>query len=257
MLVTSKILPRLSRILLFWGILPQLGGFFQGNLAREEIQQLQKDIAKSYEGKAIAGRIIGGAAIAFAGAAILSMVVQYSTNQKVDIKPVIQSGGQAAAYGGAGALADGVLYKIGVEMGKTVQEAKAFAQQGVTAGFCILAVAADAINEFKSYRDGEIKLNDAIAGSSIKAALDLLPMITAPLGLLGIPICVGAQIGGRWIISKIRAEEEKLKAEIELEFEKTRKIDERINNLINMSDETDKIFESLGLNYKPQLRLVK
>ena len=47
-------------------------------LTRDEIQQLQIDIAKSYEEMAIVGRVLGRVTIAFfAEAAYLSMVVSY------------------------------------------------------------------------------------------------------------------------------------------------------------------------------------
>lgn len=219
-------------------------------VARKQVKQLQADIAKAYKGKAIAGRVAGNAALAFAAAAVLSLVVQYATNKRVDIKPVLMSGGQAAVYGGAGVLADAGLYQIAVKMGRTAQEAKAFAQQGVTIGFCVLAAASDAISEFKSYKTGEITALDAVAGGSFKAALDLLPIITAPLGLLGIPICVGAQIGGRLLISKIRAADEVI-------FEKIQAMNRRIDHLEDLSDENDRLFKSLGLTVEPTLRIIK
>lgn len=226
-------------------------------LSRKELHQLQIDIAKSYEGKAFTGRVASGAAIAFASAAILSMIVQYSTNQKIDIKPVIQSGGQAAVYGGTGVLADGVLYRIGTEMGKSVQEAKSFAQQGVTAGFCLFAVAADAVSEIYAYKNGELTLLNSVSGSAIKIAIDILPILTAPLGLLGIPICLGAQISGRWIISRIRAGEAKLKTEIQEVLEYSKSLDLRISAVIELSNETDIIFNDLGLSYKTKLKSIK
>lgn len=240
-------------------LLKNINGYKEDELdpvTQHKIQQLQNDIANAYKGRAVAGRMAGNAAIAFAAAAILSIVIQYSTNKRVDIQPVLQSGGQAAAYGGTGALADAALYKIGTHMGKTAQQAKAFAQQGVTVGFCLVAAAADTISEFKSYKEGDIALADAAMGSSFKIALDILPIITAPLGVFGVPICIGAQIGGRWGISKLRAADKRLDAEIEAELQKSRLMDERIVRLENMYDEADSLFDGLGLTCKPQLRIV-
>jgi hypothetical protein len=89
-------------------------------------------------------------------------------------------------------------------MGMTPEAAKGFAQQGVAIGFCVIAIGTDLFAEARAANRGEVTVAGAVGGMAAKTALDLLPLVMAPLGLAGLPILVGTQIGGRWLIAKAR-----------------------------------------------------
>ena len=179
--------------------------------ARRQLKQLRKDIARAYQWKGVASRMAGGAATAAASAAIVTLVVQAASDGEVDVAAVGEAAGEAALFGGGGALADAGLYQVGTRyLDLTPEAAKAFAQNGVAAGFCLLAVGTDLFDEVAAARAGEISFDDAVAGSSAKAALDLLPFVFAPLGIAGVPLLVGAQLAGRWVIARAREADQKI-----------------------------------------------
>jgi hypothetical protein len=170
-------------------------------VSRRELEQLRDDIARAYRARGVVGRIGGGAAIAAAAAALLSLAVQLATEGKVDVKIVGKSAGAGALYGASAAAADAALYRVGTNALEMAPEAaRAFASQGVATGFCVLAVGSDVVAEVRAARRGDRTVASAMAGSAAKAALDLLPLLMAPLGLAGLPVLVGAQVGGRWLI---------------------------------------------------------
>lgn len=174
-------------------------------IARQELQQLRDDITAAYRARGVIGRIGGGAAIAAASAAVVSLVVQLVTEGKVDAKAVGKSAGTGALFGAGGAAADAGLYHVGTKVLEMAPEAaKEFAKQGVAVGFCVLAIGTDLVSEIRAARRGDVSVTGAVGGTAAKTALDLLPLVMAPLGLAGLPILVGAQVGGRWLIGKAR-----------------------------------------------------
>ncbi|MBK8997363.1 MAG: hypothetical protein IPM35_16665 [Myxococcales bacterium] len=174
-------------------------------IARQELQQLRDDIIAAYRARGVIGRIGGGAAIAAASAAVVSLVVQLATEGKVDAKTLGKSAGTGALFGAGGAAADAGLYHLGTKVLEMAPEAaKEFAKQGVAVGFCMLAIGTDLVSEINAARRGDVSVTGAVGGTAAKTALDLLPLVMAPLGLAGLPILVGAQVGGRWLIGKAR-----------------------------------------------------
>lgn len=174
-------------------------------ITREELKQLRDDIAAAYRARNVVGRIAGGAAIAAATAAIVSLIVQFATEGKVDAKLVGKSAVTGALFGAGGAAADATLYHLGTNsLDMAPEVAKEFAKQGVSIGFCMLAIVTDLVSEVSSAHSGEVTTSGAIAGTAVKTALDLLPLVIASLGLVGLPVLVGTQVGGRWLINKAR-----------------------------------------------------
>ena len=212
-------------------------------VARKQQEQLHDDIAHAYEGRGIAGRVAGGMAIAAATAAIVSLVVQYKTIGQVDFVDMSYTSGKAAGLGGAGALADAGLYHLAKRAGMAIPKAKAFAQEGVASGFCLLAVGADAFAEIRSARNGDATAADAAVGVSFKAVLDILPLVMAPLGLSAIPFLLAGQIGGRWALAKVRDMDRKIELEIVQSRNLVDEMDRRIAAITEQSDESDRIFE--------------
>ena len=179
-------------------------------VAREQRRQLRADIAPAYQPGKVATRMVGGVATAAATAAVLTLVLQLATEGKIELSAVGDSAKTGALYGGGSVLADAGIYHVATLLGKTPEVAKSYAQTGVAAGFCLFAVVVDVQSEIKSVRDGEVTTANAVAGTAAKAALNMLPIVVAPLGIAGIPIVVGAQVGGRWIINRIREADRKL-----------------------------------------------
>lgn len=174
-------------------------------IAREELRQLRDDIASAYRMRGVVGRVGSGAAIAAASAAVVSLVVQLATEGEVDAKTVGKAAGIGALFGAGGAAADAGLYHLGAKtLEMTPEVAKEFAKQGVAIGFCMIAVGTDLSAEIRAARQGDLSVADALGGAAAKTALDLLPLVMAPLGLAGLPILIGAQVGGRWLIAKAR-----------------------------------------------------
>ena len=179
-------------------------------VAREQLRQLRDDIARAYQPGKVATRLVGGVATAAATAALLTLVLQLATEGKVDLATVGESAKKGGVFGAGSVLADAGIYHAATRLGVTPEVAKSYAQNGVAAGFCLIAVGVDVLDEFKSVRDGEVTTANAVAGTAAKAALNMLPFVVAPLGIAGIPIVVGAQVGGRWIINRIREADRKL-----------------------------------------------
>ena len=218
-------------------------------VSREQLRLLRDDIAQAYRPKGVAVRAASGAAVAAATAAIVTLVVQYASEGKVDVASVGTATGKAAAYGAGAAVVDAGIYHAATHAGMAPEAAKVLAQQSVAVGFCALANGADVFAEFKMARAGDISKASAAAGVAAKSALDVLPLVLAPLGLVGIPILVGAQIGGRWAIAKVRDAERKLGAAIEDDFLhaatlafRLDRMDDVIANTKNECDDTDRLF---------------
>lgn len=233
-------------------------------VARRQLQQLRDDIARAYQPKGIATRVAGGAAVAAATAAILTLVVQAASGGDVDVATVGDAAGKGAAFGAGGALADAGIYHAATKLGMAPEAAKSLAQQGVAAGFCLLAVGADVFAEVKAARAGEVSTASAVAGSSAKAALDLLPFVLAPLGLAGVPVLIGAQLGGRWVIGKLRAADRRIELAIEEDLVAVASLHARMDNMkmvaLEVEDEcrdTDAVFAAVMGDDTPQLQLVQ
>lgn len=169
-----------------------------------QLDTLRNDIARKYQPKGVAGRAAGAAAMAAATAAVVTLVVQAASEGKIDLVTISEAAGKAAVWGAGGTAADAILYRGANAVGLAPEAAKSFAETGVAAAFCLIAVSADVSEEARAARAGEISTADAVGGSAMKAALDILPLALAPLGLPAIPILIGGQLGGRWVIQRVR-----------------------------------------------------
>ena len=226
-------------------------------VARRRIEQLRQDIARAYQWKGVATRMAGAAAVAAAGAAIVALVVQATSDGEVDVGAVGEAAGKAALFGAGGALADAGLYQVGTHyLELTPEAAKVFAQNGVAAGFCLLAVGTDLFDEVTAARAGETSFADAVAGSSAKAALDLLPFVLAPLGIAGVPVLVGAQLAGRWVIARAREADRKIRLAEEGNLCRIADLHARLDRLESRSErvaiecaDTDRIFAAAMPGY--------
>lgn len=218
-----------------------------------QIEGLRKDIARACQWEGVAARMAGGAAVAAAGAAVVALVVQAASDGEVDIKAVGEAAGKAAWFGAGGTLGDAGLYHVGTRyFDMTPEAAKAFAQNGVAAGFCLLAVGTDLFSEVNAARTGERSVADAVAGSSVKAALDILPVVFAPLGFAGVPVLIGAQLAGRWVITKVREADRNIESAIEEDLFQVARLHAKLDQpdagfeqaRIDCED-TDRLFESV------------
>lgn len=235
-------------------------------VARQELHQLRDDIAAAYRPRGVIGRIGGGAAVAAASAALVSLVVQLATEGKVDAKIVGKATGTGAIFGAGGAAADAGLYHLGTKFFDMAPEAaKECAKQGVAVGFCVLAVGTDLVSEIRATRRGEVTVAGAVGGTAAKTALDLLPLVMAPLGLAGLPLLVGAQVGGRWLIGKAREADRVLEQAIAADVALAESITQRMTAFTQMVEDvradcadTDLLFsEVMGRALPPaHLRLV-
>lgn len=238
-------------------------------VARQELQHLRDDIAAAYRARGVIGRIGGGAAIAAASAAVVSLAVQLVTQGKVDAKIVGKAAGTGAIFGAGGAAADAGLYHLGTKVLELAPEvAKEFAKQGVSIGFCVIAVGTDLLSEIRAARRGEVTMAGAIGGTTAKTALDLLPLVMAPLGLVGLPVLVGAQVGGRWLIGKAREADRVLEQAIAADMALADNLSQRMSEFSQVVDDvaadcasTDVLFnEVMGSALPvehPTLRLMK
>jgi hypothetical protein len=209
-------------------------------IARKQLEQLRNDIAKAYRARGMAGRIGGAAGIAAASAAVVSILVQLVTDGKVDVRAVGASAGTGAAFGAVGAGADAGLYHIATRaLDMTPEAAKGFAQQGVAVGFCVVAIGADLIAEVRAASRGDVSTTGAVGGIAAKIALDLLPLALAPLGLVGLPVLVGAQIGGRWVIAKARDADRALRLAIAEDIVFADNLERRADKFSRFVDETN------------------
>lgn len=174
-------------------------------VARNELKLLRNDIAAAYGARSVSVRVGGGAVASAASAALVSLVVQLVTDGEIDARSVGKSAGVAAIIGAVGVAADAGLYHVGrrgLEM--TPEVAKEFAKQKVAIGSCVISVGTDVASEIRAARRGDVSMVGATGGAAAKTALDLLPLVMAPLGLIGIPVLAGAQIGGRLLVEKGR-----------------------------------------------------
>lgn len=199
-------------------------------VARQKLQQLRNDITFAYRANGVIGRIGGGAAIAAASAALVSIVIQLATEGRVDAKVVGKSASIGAAFGAGGAAADAALYHAGTKILEMAPEvAKEFARQGVAVGFCVLAIGTDLISEARRALHGDVTVGGAAGGAAAKIALDLLPLVMAPLGLAGMPILVATHMGGRWLIGKARDADLVLEQAIAADFALANSISQRMS----------------------------
>ena len=237
-------------------------------VARQELQQLRDDIAAAYVWRDVVGRIGGGAAIAAASAAVVSLVVQLATEGEVDMTSVCKDARIGACFGAGGAAADAGVYYVGTKvLDMTPEVAKEFAKQGVAVGFCAIAVGIDLVSEVRAARRGDVTMAGAIGGTAAKTALDLLPLVTVALGLVGLPVLVGAQVGGRWFIAKAREANRVLEQAIRADMALADSISARMSELSQVGEEvtadcasTDVLFNKVMGNIPPvahpTLRLV-
>lgn len=220
--------------------------------SRAQLQQLRDDIARSYRGPALAGRVAGGAAIAAASAAILTLLVQAASGGEIQGAHIRDAAVNGGLVGAGGALAEAGIHRAATQAGAAPELARTLAQQGVAAGFCLIAVGTDVRSEVAAARRGDVSVAGAASGSCAKAALDLLPLVLAPLGFWGVPVLLGAQLGGRWVISRLRAKEEAfgalvvedLAAAVELHSSLDQMLLEA-DDMKNECDSTDAIFRSV------------
>jgi hypothetical protein len=236
--------------------------------ARTQLETLRDDIAASYKLHGVAGRMVGGAAIGAASAAVLSLVIQLATEGKIEIKAVGQAAGIGATFGAVGVAADAGFYHLATKaLGMSPEVAKSFAQQGVAIGFCLIAISTDLFSEAKSVHRGDITTAGLIGGVSAKIALDLLPLVMAPLGLAGLPILVGSQLGGRWLIAKVRTTDRTIERVIaegmtlaDVMDLRIQEFDRTVTSITAECNSTDQIFQRImeGIeSSRPILQLVK
>jgi hypothetical protein len=180
-------------------------------IARHELQLLRDDIAAAYGVHGVLGRLGGGAVVAAAWGAGVSLTVQLVTDGEVDAKVVGRSAAHAAILGVGGVAADAGLYHLGTRRLEMAPEAaKEFAQQGVSGGGSMFAAITDLITEAQAARRGEVTVVGAVAGAAAKTAIDLLPLVLPPLGPARLPLQVGVQIGGRLLVDKARQADREL-----------------------------------------------
>lgn len=231
------------------------GGMIDGldPIARQELQQLRDDIATAYRARGVTIRIGGSAAISAASAAVLSLIVQLATEGKVEVTTICKSAGIGALFGAGGAAADASLYHLAIRVLEMAPEAaKEWAKQGVAIGFCVLAIGTDVASEIRAAHRGDVTVMGAVGATAAKTAIDLLPLVMAPLGLVGIPVLIGAQVGGRWLIGKAREADIELEQAIAADDTLMDSITQRMSALTKMveycqadSADTDVIFNQV------------
>lgn len=221
--------------------------------ARCRLQQLREDVAGAYRAKETGIRMAQGAATAAATAAIVSLVVQAASDGEVDAALVGEAAAVAALFGAGTAAAETAIYHGATRLFDVAPEtAKDLAGNGVSAGLCLISAAVDVFAEAKAAQTGEISPADAVAGSAAKSALNLLPLVLAPLGLAGVPILIGAQLGGRWAVARLRETErgfalasEELSRRAAGLHARLDCLDDGIGKARAECDETDRIFASI------------
>ncbi len=223
-----------------------------GPEARARLQQLRDDVAAAYHGRSVAGRAVSGAAMAAATAAIVSLAVQAASGGDVDVAQVTKAAGQGAVAAGAGIVSEAALYHAATAQGLGPEAAQAFARQGVAVGFCLVAVGADLWDEVSAARRGEVTPGSALLGASVKAGLDVLPLVLAPLGLWSVPLVIVAHLGGRWWLGSVRAADRALERQIEVDRCEVMRIDTSLSRMqreadaaLRTCDETDAIVASV------------
>lgn len=238
-------------------------------VARKQLEMLRDEISQAYSVRGVAGRVATGIGMGATSAAVISFLVQLASNGEIELRIAGEAAAQGAVFGAAQATADAALYHTATQVLEMAPEAaKTFAQQGVAVGFCLVAVGTDLFSEVASAKRGEITAESAVSGLAGKTALNLLPLVMAPLGLVGLPILLGAQIGGRWLISKSREVDRLNRASTEQDMELVRNLELRMINLSELvgttnadCDATDEVFRlAMGVSPQrfsmPQLHLV-
>jgi hypothetical protein len=174
-------------------------------IARHELHTFRADIAAAYCARGVLVRMAGGAAASAVSAAVVSLLVQRATDGEVDARSLGKGAVIAAGLGAGGVAADAGFYHVGTrKLGLSPEVAKERVRHGVVGGFCVLAVGGDVFSEIRSARLGDVTVTGAIAGTAAKTALDLLPLLAASFGIVGAPVLLGAQTGGRVLIAKAR-----------------------------------------------------
>lgn len=243
--------------------------------ARHEIETFRADIAKAYSADGVARRMGGASAAAAASAAVISLVVQLATEGKVDVEALGKATGTGAAVAAASSALDAGLYHAGTRLlDKAPEVAKEVAGQTIAAGFCLFAVGTDLVTEAEALGNGEITVESAIVGASVKTALGVLPLVMAPLGLVGLPVLVVAQLGGRYFMAKARTADGRLQLAIDEDLKIAADLEARMDGFSSQvteieadCGETDRLFaQTLGLpsqastetmnTPKPNVRLV-
>lgn len=214
-------------------------------VARAQFEQLRHDIAQAYSARGTVQRIASGAALAAASAALAALVVQGMNEGKVDLGSVAKVAGNASIVAGTGALAETAVYYGARAWGLAEHGARELAGASVAAGFCVLAVGADAYAEVSRVLDGEAAVAEAVAAGAVKGALDLLPMIVAPLGLAGVPILLITQGGGRWLVAKASEAERDLDATRADDRKFVEDMRRRSEALKAEADSTDRLYARL------------
>jgi len=220
-------------------------------VTRSKLMQFRDDIARAYQWKGVTTRMAGGMGLAAASAAVVSLITQAASDGEINGAEIGEAAIQGGLFGAGGVLADAGIYHICMTQNIPPESAKIIAQQGVGVGFCLLAIGMDIQSEVEAVQNGEISRADAMAGGSLKIALDLLPLVLSPLGLAGVPILVGAQLGGRWVITKVREADRNIRLEFHKNIEKAESLAIRLDHIDKMADvikseceETDRIFEA-------------
>lgn len=219
--------------------------------ARKRLSALRDDIARAYRPRGVAARAAGAAAASAATAAVLSLVVQAASGGEIDLAAVGGAAASAALFGGGATVADAAIYHAATHFGAAPEAARALAANGVTAGLCLFAVGTDIFAEAEAARAGEITPAGAVAGSAAKAALDILPLALAPLGLAGVPVFVCAQIAGRHALRRARERNRKRKLAIAADMARVAALHARLDRMAAdnrelrlKDDECDRLVES-------------
>lgn len=219
--------------------------------ARGRLLSLRDGIARAYRPRGVAARAAGAAASSAAAAAVLSLVVQAASDGEIDLAAVGDAAAAAALFGAGAAGADAAIYHAATHFGAAPEAARALAANGVTAGLCLFAAGADILAEAEAAGAGEITAAGAVAGSAAKAALDILPLALAPLGLAGVPIFVCAQIAGRQALQRVRERDRRLKLAIAGDMARVDALHARLDRMaadnLKMrlaADECDRLVES-------------
>ena len=217
--------------------------------ARLRLKTLRDDIARAYGPGRVAGRAIGAAATAAATTAVAALAVQAVSDGEIDLAAVGEAAGETALWAAGGAAADALLYRAAEGVGMTPEAARALSGTVVTAGFCLIAAGADIMDEVRAARAGETAPASAAARGAAKVALDALPFALAPLGLAGIPVFLGAQLGGRRLLGRMREADARIARKVARNTRRAAGLDARLDRLETdrrrleaECDETDRIF---------------